>query len=243
MVKVNYGWKGKIGLIYMSSSEVMEPEFYALSPEGVCILTTRINLPKVTREGIRDMSNSKQLESATQLLAHAKVDVILYGGTSASFLGGPEWEKGLLKRMKTMSGGIKVITTSQSSVEALKAVQAKKIVIATPYTKDINKAAIDYFTKQGFEVLNDTALRITNDHDIAAIKLERVYKLVRETDHPEADAVFISCTNLKTVPILESLEIDLKKPVISAIQASLWYALKVIGINDYVPGSGILLKK
>ena len=226
----------------MSSSEVMEPEFYALSPEGVCTLTTRINLPKVTPQGLRDMSNSKQLENCTQLLAHAKVGVILYGCTSGSFLEGPEWEKGLLKRMKTMAGGITVINTSQSSVKALEAVKAKKIVIATPYTKEINTAAVDYYTKQGFIVLNDTALGFDDDHEIAATKLEDVYRLVRETDLPEADAVFISCTNLKTVPILESLETDLKKPVVSAIQASMWYALKVLGINDYVPGSGSLFK-
>ncbi|MFC1804008.1 Asp/Glu racemase, partial [Thermoproteota archaeon] len=200
------------------------------------------NLPKMTPQGIRDMLSSKQLENCTQLLSHAKVGVILFGGTSCSFLGGPEWEKGLLKRMKTMAGGITVINTSQSSVKALKAVKAKKIVIATPYTKEINIAVVDYFTKQGFIVLKDTALGFDDDYEIAATKLEDVYRLVRETDLTEADAVFISCTNLKTVPILESLETDLKKPVVSAIQASMWYALKVLDINDYVPGSGSLFK-
>jgi len=255
MVNVNYGSKAKIGLIYMSSSEVMEPEFYAMSPEGVCTLTTRINLPKMTPQGIIDMLSSEQLENCTQLfdmlsseqlenctqlLAHAKADVILFGGTSCSFLGGPEWEKGLLERMKAMAGGITVINTSQSSVEALKAVNAKNIVIATPYTKEINAAAIDYFTQQGFGVLQDTALGFDDDHEIAAISLEDVYQQVRNTDLPDADAVFISCTNLRTLPIIEDLETDLKKPVISAIQASLWYALKVLGIHEYVPGTGSL---
>ena len=240
MVNVNYGSKAKIGLIYMSSSEVMEPEFYAMSPEGVCTLTTRINLPKMTPQGITDMLSSEQLENCTQLLAHARADVILFGGTSCSFLGGPEWEKRLLERMKAMAGGIKVINTSQSSVEALKAVNAKNIVIATPYTKEINAAAIDYFTQQGFGVLQDTALGFDDDHEIAAIALEDVYQQARNTDLADADAVFISCTNLKTLPVIETLEADLKKPVISAIQASLWYALKVLGIHAYVPGTGSL---
>lgn len=57
---------------------------------------------------------------------------------------------------------------------------------------------------------------------------------------PDADAVFISCTGMRTIPIIETLEADLKKPVISAVQASMWYALKVLGINDLVPGTGSL---
>ena len=84
------------------------------------------------------------------------------------------------------------------------------------------------------------ALGFDDDHEIAAISLEDVYQQTRNTDLPDADAVFISCTNLRTLPIIEDLETDLKKPVISAIQASLWYALKVLGIHEYVPGTGSL---
>lgn len=240
MLHVNYGWKAKIGLIYMSSSEVMEPEFYALSPEGVATLTTRISFPKMTAEGIKKMLSSKQLEACTQLLASAECDVIVFGGTSCSFIGGPEWELTLLERMRTMSGGIKVINTSQSSTEALKSVSAKNIVIATPYTDDINEAAVDYFSKQGFNILKCSGLGYDDDLEIAALPLDVVYRLVKETDVPEANAVFISCTNLKTVPIIETLEIDLKKPVVSAIQASLWYSLESVGVHDSVPGSGSL---
>ncbi len=242
MLHVNYGWKAKVGLIYMSSSEVMEPEFYALSPEGVATLTTRITFPKMTAEGIKKMLSSEKLEACTQDLASAACDVICFGGTSCSFLGGPEWELTLLERMKAMAGGIRVINTSQSSTEALRSVGAKNIVIATPYTDDINDAAVDNFSKQGFNILRCSGLGYDDDLEIAALPLDVVYQLVRETDVPEADAVFISCTNLKTVPIIESLEVDLKKPVVSAIQASLWYALRSVGVYDSVPGSGSLFK-
>jgi maleate isomerase len=226
----------------MASSEIMEPEMYAMAPDGVVTLTTRINLPKMDAQGIIDMLSNKQLENCTQLLAASKVDVIIFGGTSCSFLGGPPWEKKLLERMKAMSGGITCLNTSQSSTMALRAVDAKKIVIATPYKKDLNVRAADYFTKQGFKILNDTALGFDDDHEIAAITLDTVYRQVKETDVPDADAVFISCTNLKTLPLLETLEADLKKPVISAIQASMWYPLKVMGIHDFVPGTGSLFE-
>jgi len=237
---VNYAWRGKIGLIYMAASEVMEPEFYAMAPEGVVTLTTRIHFASMTAQTIRDMLSSDELEHCTQLLALAECGVILFGGTSCSFLGGPEWERSLLGRMKKMSGGITVINTAQASVNALRAVKAKNIVFAAPYTADINEAGVDYFTKQGFNVVRDKGLGMTVEREVARLPLEDVYRLARDTDSPDADAVFISCTGMRTIPIIETLEADLKKPVVSAVQASMWYALKVLGINDFVPGTGSL---
>jgi maleate isomerase len=243
VIHVSYGWRGKIGLIYMAPSEVMEPEFYAMSPEGVVTLTTRIHFTTMTAQTIRDMLSSDELEHCTQLLALAECGVILFGGTSCSFLGGPEWEKGLLKRMEEMSGGIPVINTAQSSVQALRAVGAKSIVFAAPYTADINEAGVGYFGKQGFGVVGDKGLGITEERVLANMSLGDVYRLARDADSPDAEAVFLSCTAMRTVPIIEMLETDLKKPVVSAIQASMWYALKVLGIHDYVPGSGSLFTK
>ncbi len=240
MVHVNYGWKAKIGLIYMAASEIMEPEFYALAPEGVVTLTTRIHFESMTAQTIKDMLSSDELEHCTQLLALADCGVILFGGTSCSFLGGPQWEEGLLKRMERMSGGIRVINTAQSSVQALRAVKAKNIVFAAPYTADINEAGVDYFTRQGFNVVKDKGLGMTVEREIATLPLADVYRLARDTDSPEADAVFISCTGMPTIPIIEELETDLQKPVISAVQASMWYALRVLGIHDSVPGTGSL---
>jgi maleate isomerase len=239
---VNYAWKAKIGLIYMAAGEIMEPEFYAMAPEGVVTLTTRIHFAAMTAQVIREMLSSDELEHCTQLLALAQCDVILFGGTSCSFLGGPKWEEGLLRRMKEMSGGITVTNTAQASVQALRAVNAKKIVFAAPYTADINKAGVGYFTKQGFEVLQDKGLGMTVEHEIATMPLGDVYRLARDADVPEADAVFISCTGMPTIPIIEALEADLKKPVVSAIQASMWYALKLVGIHDFVPGTGSLFE-
>ena len=242
MFHVNYGWRGKIGLIYMAAAEVMEPEFYAMTPEGVVTLTTRIHFAEMSAQVIREMLSSDELEHCTQLLALAECGVILFGGTSCSFLGGPEWESDLLRRMQVMSGGIKVTNTSQASVNALRAVNAKNIVFAAPYTADINAAGVDYFTKQGFNVLQDKGLGMTVEREMATLPLGDVYRLARDTDVPEADAVFISCTGMRTIPVIEALEADLQKPVVSAIQASAWYALKLLGINEYVPGTGSLFK-
>jgi maleate isomerase len=237
MYRVNYGWRAKIGLIYMAAGEVMEPEFFAIAPEGVVTLTTRIHFESMTAETIRNMLVSDDLERCTRLLSFAKCNVILFGGTSCSFLGGLKWEEKILDRMRNASNGIEVINTSQASVKALKAVNAKKIIFAGPYTNDIIEAGVNYFSKSGFNVIGSKGLGLEVEHEIATLPLSDVYSLAKESDHPGADAVYLSCTGMRTIPILEELEADLGKPVISAVQASMWYALKVVGVEKMDVGN------
>src|SRR5579872_5748902 len=122
-----YGWRAKIGLIYMASSTVMEPEFYAMAPDGVSIHTDRIVLPSATVEGLETMMSGDKVLECTSLLASAPLDVIVFGGTSATFLRGRGWDDVVMDRMRGVSGGIPVTTTSTASVRALKALSAKKI--------------------------------------------------------------------------------------------------------------------
>jgi maleate cis-trans isomerase len=91
-------------------------------------------------------------------------------------------------------------------------------------------------------VLATSSLGFADDHDIGRTSPERVYTQVRELDRPDADAVFISCTNLRTVAILQELEEDLAKPVVSANQASFWEALRLAGIGEPIAGFGRLLR-
>ena len=87
-----YGSRARIGLIYMASSFVMEPEFQRMAPPGVTIHTTRIAFTKATVEGVGQMSGSAEVEQCTALLATAPLHAICFGGTSASFVHGRGWD-------------------------------------------------------------------------------------------------------------------------------------------------------
>ena len=102
------GWRARIGLIYMASSTVMEPEFHAMSPEGVATCTTRIHLPKPTVSGLGAMMESDDVERCTASLAGADLHVIAFGGTSATFLNGPGWDRKINERMSSASAGLPV---------------------------------------------------------------------------------------------------------------------------------------
>lgn len=236
------GWRARIGLIYMASSTVMEPEFYAMAPDGVATCTVRTRLAKMTLAGLETMMGADEVERCTRYLARADIHVIAYGGTSATFIHGPSWDETVKARMASSSGGIPVTTTSGASIAALRAVGAKRISFISPYVADIVDRGRRFFSQSGFEVLNAEGMEIDDDHTIGFVPLERVYDFTRKKVHREADGVFISCTNLRSVGAIAALEQDLGIPVVSAVQATFWDCLRIVGIGDGVHGFGRLFE-
>jgi maleate isomerase len=236
-----YGGRAKIGLVYPATGWVMEPEFYAMSPAGVSTYTTRVSLKDVSAEEVGKLGE-KAVEAA-KLLAEAPMDVIALGCTSGSFVNGYEYDQNLIKRMTQNSGGIPSTTTSNAVVAAFKALGVKKIAVATPYVDEVNIKAKEYFEACGFEVVNLKGLQLLYDTEIDNVDLEHVYKLAKEVDTEDAEAVAILCTGIRSVPILQGLETDLGKPVISAIQATFWNCLRIAGVKEKITGYGSLLER
>lgn len=241
-MKEYYGWRAKIGLIYMASSTVMEPEFYAMAPDGVSVHTDRIVLPKVTLAGLEKMMGGDEILECTSLLASAPLDVIVFGGTSATFLRGRGWDDAVMERMRSVSGGIPVTTTSTASLRALEAFGAKKISVVTPYLDEITARAKTFFEQNGIKVLSAKGLNIDEDHAIGAVPLEHVYRFAKQNCDSGADALFMSCTNWRTVGAIQDLEQDLGIPVVSAIQASFWDCLSIANVTDGREGFGSLFR-
>ncbi len=226
-----YGWRARIGLIYMASSVVMEPEFYAMTPPGVSIHTTRLRLPTVTVGGLADMAESKEVEECTRLLAEAPLDVIVFGGTSASFLHGKGGDEAMMDRMRGVSKGIPVTPTPTALRAPLRSRGPRRVVFATPYLDEVTQRGVRFLEENGVSVLASRGLQLDEDHAIGVVEPATVYRLVKDLDRADADAAVMRCTNLRTVGVIRSLEQDLGKPVVSAIQASLWHCLRMAGIR------------
>ncbi|MGZ9811689.1 maleate cis-trans isomerase family protein [Pseudoroseicyclus sp. H15] len=237
-----YGERARIGLIFMASSVVMENEMWAMAPKGVAIHTTRIKLPKVTVEGIQAMMDAPQLEEAGRLLASAPIDVLCFGGTSGSFLHGSAYDEALSEKMRGWAPGKAVTTASTGSLAALKALGAGPVVLATPYVDAVHERAIRWLGENGHEVLASNNLRIDEDQALAEVPLEKIFDMVCEMDHPDAEAVFISCTNFRSAAVIGALEKELGKPVVSAVQASFWHSLRLAGVDDDCPDYGRLFR-
>lgn len=232
----------RIGLIYIASSVVMEEEMWAMSAPGVSTHTARIRLPKVTVEGIEEMMNAPELETAARHAAAAPIDVLCFGGTSASFLHGTAYDKALIAKIQGWTPGPIVTTASTATLAALAQVGVGKVALATPYVGTIHDRAIRFLSENGHDVVRSAHLDITDDHALAEVSLEQVYDHVLSVDHPDASAIFVSCTNFRTVGAIAALEAHLGKPVISAIQASFWHCLHLTGAKGAKRGYGSLFK-
>lgn len=230
------GCSHRIGLLVPSSNTTMEPEFHHMSPVGVSVHTARMKLLDVTPEGLVEMA--EDAERAASLLASAAVDVIVYGCTTGSLVRGIEWEQSLVEVIESLTG-LPTFSTSGAVVKALKDLGLERVAVATPYTDVLNRLEHVFLEAHGFEVTAMKGLGLIRNLDIGATEPETIINLVRSVVN-ETDGIFISCTNLPTVNILEPLEKELNMPVISSNQASIWAALRELRIGGIL-GFGSLL--
>ena len=232
-----YGWRGRLGLIVPSSNTTMEMELHDYLPEGVSLHTTRIPLKNVTEEELVKM-NTLAVEGA-KLLRDAGVELILYGCTSGSLIGGKDYEKKLEMEIEE-EVTVPVISTSTAVIEALKMLDAREIIVITPYTDEINVREKEFLEANDFTVLDIRGLGIEDNQDIGKLEPYSAYRLAKASFMDEAEAIFISCTNWRTFEIIEALENDLGVPVVTSNQASLWLALREMDVMERIPGLGRL---
>ena len=216
----------------------MEPDFYAMAPMGVTIHTARMRLSEVTPDALVRMAGDT--ERAAGLLADAGVDIIVYGCTTGSLVGGVEWEEGLVGRIEEETG-IPAVSTSSAVVEALRSLGAKRIGVATPYSEELNGLEKSFLEDLGFQVTGIRGLGLLDNLDIGRVGRGTLEDITREVAD-EADAVFISCTNLPVVGLIEEFEKEFNRPVVTSNQVSMWAALRG-RVSPGVDGFGKLMRK
>jgi maleate isomerase len=108
--------------------------------------------------------------------------------------------------------------------------------MATPYSEEIAKIEEEFFQVKGIQILNVNFL----NEQPARMSYEKIYGMAKEIDQPESEAIFISCGGLQLIQIINKIENDMKKPVISTIQATIWNLLRLANINDKIEGYGQL---
>jgi maleate isomerase len=165
--------------------------------------------------------------------------VTAYACTSGSFIGGLTGETALVAAM-TEAGAPAAVTTSGALLTALRHLDIKRIATATPYTADITAELSSYLAEAGVDVVAAAGLSLTSD--IWTVPYDVTAKLVRDTDRPDAEAVFISCTNLPTYDVIAPLEAELGKPVLTANQVTMWSALTMAGRKAVGPGQQLLAR-
>ncbi len=236
------GWRARLGFLVPPGNPTVEPEMMQLVPAGVSLHFARLVATGSTgtAEGLeaRNRSYLEHIDTSAALLAMVHPDVMVLAHTASSYALGREGEAQLIAQLEKRTES-RVITAAGAALQALAHLDARRIALATPYPKAISRQGKEYLEANGLQVVGYG--RLENVRNIYEETAERAYRLARQVDTAEAEAVFISGTGLPTLPILDMLEQDLGKPVLSSATAMMWLALRTARVGQPVAGYGRLL--
>ena len=230
----------RVGLIALATDFRIEKDFMSIiKDQSIDFFVNRIHCYfPLTSENLKKMSNSIT-EISDDILPNEKLDCVVYGCTSGTIASG---YSSIKKKINLAKPEAKVTTPSTAAINALKKLGLKRISIFTPYSKALNDEVIDYFKKENFEITTNSYFDISNDLDIGKVDENYLYETLCEMDLGEAEALFISCTALPALSIIDKLEKKLNKIVLSSNQVLIWDTLQSIGKRDRIEGFGRLFK-
>jgi maleate isomerase len=236
--------RGRLGIVVPSSNTNLEPDVVTLLPAGVTAHFTRVGAYDVDAvpdvEEMRKFS-SEELESALAMLVAAGVGAVAYGCTGATLWNGPVFDRALTERI-TAAAGIPAVTAAGALLEALRALGVSRIGLGTPYADEMMEKAVSFLEAAGIEVLRAVNLgRALSSREQRALTPDVAYSLGRQADDPSAQAIVLSCTDLRAVEIADALERDVAMAVVTSNQALVWAGLGRLGVDPAdVHGAGRL---
>ncbi|HTR86354.1 MAG TPA: hypothetical protein VMI56_17870 [Reyranella sp.] len=256
----NWGWRARIGIFIVGNEAVPEAEWWAMAPPGVSVHAARVTSKSPWAAWRADKSGvelSDDLMRGAKQFAAMKLEAVVLAHTTSSVVGGKGWDDATAAALAAVIGSNTIATTNGTdTMAALTASKVKRPFLVMPpwYPDDTIKKAMTYYADHGFEPAGSLRYdpgpgwRDLPPNDLYAHgmgfaqQIEPLYAQIRAGCPDTADGVLLGGTGFRCVGILEALEQDLKRPAISANQASLWHCLRRAGVHDRIDGYGNLLK-
>ena len=231
----------RVGLIALATDFMIERDFIkVIKDKEIDFFVNRIECYNpLTKENLIKMSE-KVTEVTNNILPNEDIDCVVYGCTSGTIAAGYDSIEKKVKAAKPMAD---VTTPSSAAIKALKKLNIKKIYVFTPYSKKLNDEVLEYFKNEGFEVTSNSYFDIEADYDIGKVDQNYLYDVLSQIDLNGAEALFVSCTALPVLPIIDKLEKKLNTTVLSSNQALIWDTLETLGKNHSIKGFGKLFLK
>ena len=228
----------RIGLITLGSDFRIEKDFNnIIYGRDIDLYVNRIHCYNpLTNETLAKMAEDIT-EVTKDILPGEKIDCVAYGCTSGTIAAGYDVIK---KKVNLVKPEAKVTTPITSTIKALKALKINKISVFTPYTKEINDSVLDYFKKENITINSLTYFDIASDLDIGKVNKDYLFKVLSHIDLKDSGALFISCTALPALSIIEELEKKLNKIILSSNQTLIWDSLNQINYKNKIDGFGKL---
>ena len=214
--------------VIVPSDMALDAEMWRWAPDGVSLLFTRLQdaAPPASGEATDVDGDEGAVWQCIFGLRTAAPAAYAYAGTSGGFVNGPEGEKRLVEAMRS-AGGAEAVTTSGAMLSALMHLGVSRVAIASPHDPQLTENLVTFLGKADVDVVSRAHLTITRD--VWTVPYEQTLQLVRDANSDQAQAVFVPGTNLATYDVIASLEAELRKPVLTANQVTMWALLAEIG--------------
>jgi maleate isomerase len=206
----------------------LDRELWRWAPDDISLYLTRLPFVPVpvTIQMAAELSDLDRVRRATADVLAPEPLVVTYACASGSFIDGAAGEQGLTASMQA-AGAPLATTTSGGMIAAMRVLGLSRIAVVTPYIDSVTERLLDFLDEHRVEVVSSVGLGLL-DH-IWKVGYAETVQAVTAVDVPEADGLFISCTNVPTYDIIGPLERLLGKPVLTANQVTMWSALSAIG--------------
>lgn len=231
--------RARIGVIVPVSNTNLEPDMVLMKPAGVSIHFNRAggyDLDQVPDSAQMAKFADATLEPVLDSLIAARPHVILYGCTSATLTHGPDYDDAFCRRIEKHSG-IPGITAAGALHEALIDLGISTAAFASPYTEALNSEGAKFMAERNITICHTAYIGSDlGNYGQGELMPQEVFELGLRADHERADAIILSCTDMRSVEIISRLEATLNKPVVCSNQAMMYVACKKLGLSNTVPG-------
>ncbi len=234
-----YGWRGRIGHVAPSRGDILVHEFYQIAPEGFMVLNSTGTIRDLDRKNIT--RQIERLEQGAAELVDNRANVVILGGSPLFTQLGHGSDRSTRERLSARFG-IPIVPGISCETEALRHLHIRRVAVATPYPKELDDLLVRFLEADGFAVEAIHGARVLHNADIGAASPADVMRLCRDTfaTAPGADGLFIACARWPTLDVVPALEREFGRPVVSSVQANIWYALTVLGARERVGASSRL---
>lgn len=230
----------RLGVLVPSGNSVAETELRAMLPNYVTMLTTRLALRGSSEPELLAMLTD--LDNAASLLGHAEPDAIAFHCTAVSTFA-PHLAGEIRDRI-TAATGRPAIATADAILAALQMLDARRVLLVTPYIEPVHQREIEFLAGRGLTVIGGSFLGVDTNTEMARLAPDAIAAQVHTAaSGVSADVCFISCTAIRSAGLIADLEASLGIPVITSNQVLVWHALRTLRLGRRVAGFGRLLDR